>query len=170
MQLARRANARPARRVWWCLPLILGFVLVQPNVLLHAASNIAVVADAAKADNLPAVRQLIKEHADVNGPANDGSTALLWAAYHSNAEMAKALLAAGAAVDAANHYGVTPLLQASRNGDIQVMQALLDAGAEPTRWHAEGETPLMAAWTPLNCCFLKARSSTPRIRFRKRTR
>ncbi|MGH9646982.1 MAG: ankyrin repeat domain-containing protein [Bryobacteraceae bacterium] len=145
MHSARRANARPARHVWWCLPLLLGFVLMRPDVLLHAASNIAAVADAAKADDLPAVRKLIKEHADVNAPANDGSTALLWAAYHSDVEMTKALLASGATVDAANHYGVTPLLQASRNGDAQVIQALLDAGAEPTRWHAEGETPLMAA-------------------------
>jgi ankyrin repeat protein len=103
------------------------------------------MADAAKADDLPAVHKLIQEHADVNAAANDGSTALLWGAYHSNAEMTKTLLAAGAAVDAANHYGVTPLLQASRNGDVAVMQALLDAGAQPTRWHAEGETPLMAA-------------------------
>jgi ankyrin repeat protein len=103
------------------------------------------VADAAKADDLSAVAKLIKEHADVNGAVNDGSTALLWAAYHSNVEMTKALLAAGASVDAANHYGVTPLLQASRNGDVEVMRALLDAGAQPTRWHPEGETPLMAA-------------------------
>ena len=145
MQSAKRASARPVRRAWWCLPLMLGFVLVRPNALLQAASNVAAVADAARADDLPAVRKLIKEHADVNTPANDGSSALLWAAYHSDVEMTKALLAAGAAVDAANHYGVTPLLQASRNGDVEVMRALLDAGAEPTRWHAEGETPLMAA-------------------------
>jgi len=124
---------------------MLGFVLVRPHALLQAASLAPAVADAAKAEDLPAVRKLIKEHADVNAAANDGSSALLWAAYHSNAEMTKALLAAGAAVDAANHYGVTPLLQASRNGDIEVMRALLDAGAQPTRWHAEGETPLMAA-------------------------
>ncbi len=114
-------------------------------LVLQAASNTAAVADAARADNLSAVRSLIKEHADVNTPANDGSSALLWAAFHSNAIMTKELLAAGAAVDAANHYGVTPLLQASRNGDVPVMQALLDAGADPTRWHPEGETPLMAA-------------------------
>jgi len=116
-----------------------------PDVLLHAASSTAAVAEAAKADNLPAVRKLIKERVDVNALANDGSTALLWAAFHSNAEMTKDLLAAGAAVDTANRYGVTPLLQASRNGDVEVLRALLDAGAEPTRWHAEGETPLMAA-------------------------
>ena len=145
MRSARRSSAGPVWHGWWCLPLMLGFVLVRPNSLLHAAPNLTAVADAAKADDLPAIRKLIKEHGDVNAAANDGSSALLWAAYHSDAEMTKALLAAGAAVDAANHYGVTPLLQASRNGDIEVIRALLDAGAEPTRWHAEGETPLMAA-------------------------
>jgi uncharacterized protein len=146
MQSVTIASARSLRHVWWCLPLImLGFMLVRPHAILQAASNVALVADAAKADELPAVRKLIKDHADVNAPSSDGSSALLWAAYHSNAEMTKALLAAGATVDAANHYGVTPLLQASRNGDVEVMKALLDAGADPTRWHAEGETPLMAA-------------------------
>ncbi len=129
----------------WCLPLLIGFILVRPNVLLPASYNVAAVADAARADDLPAVLKLIKDHVDVNGPANDGSSALLWAAYHSDAEMAKALLSAGAWVDTPNHYGVTPLLQASRNGDVEVMRALLDAGADPTRWHPEGETPLMAA-------------------------
>jgi ankyrin repeat protein len=145
MQPEKRASARPVQRIWLSLPLMLLFVFMPPSALLHAASNVALVTEAARADDLPAVHKLIKERADVNAPANDGSTALLWAAYHSNAEMTKELLAAGAAVDAANHYGVTPLLQASRNGDIEVMRALLDAGAEPTRWHAEGETPLMAA-------------------------
>jgi ankyrin repeat protein len=118
--------------------------VVRPHALA-AAGNTAAVADAAKADDLPAVAKLIKEHADVNAAANDGSTALLWAAYHSNVEMTKALLAAGAGVDTANRYGVTPLLQASRNGAVEVIQALLDAGAQPMRWHPEGETPLMAA-------------------------
>jgi len=147
MPSARTATAKHVWPIGWCLPLLLGFVLMlmRPSVPLHAASNTAAVADAARADDLPAVRKLIKEHADVNTPANDGSSALLWAAYHSNAQMTKELLAAGAASDAANHYGVTPLLQACRNGDVEVIKALLDAGAEPTRWHAEGETPLMAA-------------------------
>jgi len=145
MRTARRSSVRPVRRLWWYLPLMLGFVLVRPNALLQAASNVTAVADAARADDLLAVRTLIKDRGDVNAAANDGSTALLWAAYHSDAEMTKALLAAGAVVDVANHYGVTPLLQASRNGDVEVIRALLDAGANPTRWHAEGETPLMAA-------------------------
>ncbi|MGA2882128.1 MAG: ankyrin repeat domain-containing protein [Bryobacteraceae bacterium] len=145
MDLTKKASAKSARYLGWYLPLMLGFVLVRPHALLQASSNIAAVADAAKADDLPAVRSLIKEHADVNAAANDGSSALLWAAFHSDAEMTKALLAAEARVDTPNHYGVTPLLQASRNGDVEVMRALLDAGADPTRWRPEGETPLMAA-------------------------
>ncbi len=145
MQSAKRATARPVRHIWWCVLLMLGFATVRPDALLAATSTISAVADAARTDDLAEVRRLIKEHADVNGPANDGSSALLWAAFHSDAEMTKALLAAGAWVDTPNHYGVTPLLQASRNGDVEVMRALLDAGADPTRWHPEGETPLMAA-------------------------
>jgi ankyrin repeat protein len=145
MDSATRASAKSARYIGWCLPLVLGFVLARPDARLEAASNIAVVADAAKADDLPEIHKLIKEHADVNAPANDGSSALLWAAFHSDAEMTKALLAAGAWVDTPNHYGVTPLLQASRDGDVEIMRALLEAGANPTRWHPEGETPLMAA-------------------------
>src|SRR5579859_1204007 len=148
MQSTRRASIASIKlvwRVWWCLLLVLGLATVERNGMLQAAPNIAAIADAAKTHDLPAIRKLVKEHADVNAPATDGSSALLWAAFHSDAEMTKALLAAGAWVDTPNHYGVTPLLQASRNGDVEVMRALLDAGADPTRWHPEGETPLMAA-------------------------
>jgi uncharacterized protein len=144
MNPAKRAGAKSMRNVWCCLPLI-GFVLAGPQTPMHAASSTAAVADAARTDDLPEVHKLIKEHVDVNAPATDGSSALLWAAFHSDAEMTKALLAAGAWIETPNHYGVTPLLQASRNGDVEVMRALLDAGADPTRWHPEGETPLMAA-------------------------
>lgn len=145
MQSLRRTSARLVQRMWWCVPLMLGLVLAHPDTILRAATNATAVVDAARTDNLTAVRKLIAERADVNAPTNDGSSALLWAAFHSNEPMTKALLTAGASVDAANRYGVTPLLQASRNGDVAVMRALLDGGANPTRWHAEGETPLMAA-------------------------
>lgn len=145
MGSAKKATAISVRPGWLCLVLMLAFALPRPDAQLQAASNTAAVVEAARADDLSEVRKLIKEHADVNTPANDGSSALLWAAFHSNVEMTKALLAAGAAVDAANHYGVTPLLQASRDGNVEIMRALLDAGAQPTRWHPEGETPLMAA-------------------------
>ena len=144
MQFPTTANATPLRHLRFGLPLLMGFVLVGNTAPVQAAS-ITAVAEAARADDLTEVRRLLKEHGDVNAVANDGSSALLWAAFRSDAEMTKALLAAGAAVDVANHYGVTPLLQASRNGNVEMIRILLDAGAQATRWHAEGETPLMAA-------------------------
>ena len=135
MQSSRRASAGA----------VLGLVLVLIIAPLQAASSVTAVVDAAKADNLAAVKRLIADHAEVNVAGADGSSALLWAAYHSDVDMVKALLAAGALVDVENHYGVTPLLQASRNGDVDTIRTLIEAGAQPTRWHAEGETPLMAA-------------------------
>ena len=142
---ARLASANTVRQIALCLLAVLGFALGRGEFALRGASSGAPVADAARGDDLAAVQKLIKEKADVNAPANDGSVALLWAAYHSNVEMTKALLAAGAAPDVPNRYGVTPLIQASRGGDLDTIRTLLDAGANPTRWHAEGETPLMAA-------------------------
>lgn len=116
----------------------------QPGDLLQAVGDSPVVT-AARTDNLSAVQALVAERADVNAPGRDGSTALLWAAYHADLEMVQALVAAGATVDAANAYGVTPLLQASRTGNAAVVRALLAAGADPLLAHPEGETPLMAA-------------------------
>ena len=43
-------------------------------------------------------------------------TALHWATYHDDREMAGQLLRAGASVKAANRYGVTPLALACTNG------------------------------------------------------
>jgi uncharacterized protein len=89
--------------------------------------------------------ELIGSGADVNAAARDGSTALLWAAYHHDVQMVHALLEAGADPNVANRYGVTPLLQASRTGDAPVIQALLGGGADPNLAHPDGETALMAA-------------------------
>jgi ankyrin repeat protein len=91
------------------------------------------------------VRALLSGGADVDSATNDGSTALLWAAYNSDVDMVEALIAAGAAVDAANQYGMTPLLQASRTGDAPVIKLLLDAGAKVELRHPDGSTALMAA-------------------------
>jgi ankyrin repeat protein len=112
---------------------------------LGATAATSPIADAARAHDLGAVQTLIGSGEDVDLAAADGSTALLWAAYHADAEMINALLAAGANPNAANRFGVTPLLQASGTGDVASMRALVDGGADPKLAHPEGQTPLMAA-------------------------
>lgn len=103
------------------------------------------IVDGARTGSLAKVREQIAAGADVNVPARDGSTALLWAAYHSDPEIVQALVAAGADANVANKFGVSPLLQASRTGDAALIALLLDAGADIDLVHPDGETALMAA-------------------------
>ena len=91
------------------------------------------------------VRALLNQHADVNAPQVDGMTALHWAAYHDDVEIAGLLLRAGANVKAANRYGVTPLSLACTNGNGAMVELLLKAGADPNAALPGGETPLMTA-------------------------
>jgi ankyrin repeat protein len=128
----------------WLLASVLFLLFVFPSFRGQAAGDGPLVT-AAKDNDVAAVRAQLAKRVNVNEYARDGSTAILWATYHSNLEMAKALIAAGAAVNTPNHYGITPLLQASRTGDAPMVAALLTAGADVAVTHPEGQTPLMAA-------------------------
>ena len=108
--------------------------------LLGAGSD-APLADAAEKLDRAAVRALLDQHADVNAPQVDGTTALHWAAYQDDLETAALLVRAGANVKAANRYGVTPLSLACTNGNGAMVELLLKAGADPNAALPGGETP-----------------------------
>jgi uncharacterized protein len=103
------------------------------------------VADAAMQGNTVAVRTLLAQKADVNAPQADGATALHWAAYRGDKELADMLLRAGANARAANREGATPLWLASVRGDAAIIAALLNGGADPNEALPLGRTPLMLA-------------------------
>ncbi len=103
------------------------------------------LADAAKKDDLKAVRTLVGQKVDVNEPQADGTTALHWASYQDDLEAAKLLLQAGANSNTANRYGMTPLSLACTNGNGAMVELLLKTGADPTAALPGGETPLMTA-------------------------
>jgi ankyrin repeat protein len=109
-----------------------------------AADN-PTLADAAEQRNATLVRTLLAKHADVNTAQVDGMTALHWAVYHDDTEMAGLLVRSGANVNATNVYGVPPLSLASMNGNAAVVKALLDAGANANALQPGGETVLMTA-------------------------
>jgi ankyrin repeat protein len=114
------------------------------------------VADAAMRGDVAAVRALIAKKADVNAPQGDGATALHWAVFKGNREMATVLMRAGASPKAANREGVTPLWLASVNGDATMIRALIEGGADANETLPLGRTPLMLAARTGNVEAMKA--------------
>ena len=110
-----------------------------------AAPPEAPLADGAKRGDWAAVRTLVEAGAEVNARQGDGSTALHWASYRDNREIAALLVRAGAEVNATNDLGATPLWAACENGSSAMVTLLLEAGADPNRALPFGETPLMTA-------------------------
>jgi ankyrin len=103
------------------------------------------VADAAMKGDRAAVRALITQKADVNAPQVDGATALHWAIYRDDAEMADVLIRAGANVKVASRDGVTPLAMAALYGNPSMILKLLKAGADAKEVGTNGQTALMLA-------------------------
>ncbi|HVG83765.1 MAG TPA: ankyrin repeat domain-containing protein, partial [Vicinamibacterales bacterium] len=121
--------------------------LVAACVLaLNLGAAAATVPDAAMNGDRDAVRQLLKQGADVNAVQGDGVTALHWAATRGDAEMASMLLVAGANHRAATRFGgYQPLHVAAERGSATVVRALVTAGADANATTARGTTPLMLA-------------------------
>src|SRR5215831_7824137 len=102
--------------------------------------------DAAMQGDRAAVQSLLAAKADVNTPQGDGTTALHWAAYREDLEMARLLVKAGADVKAATRIGVmTPLFMAAKTGNAAMVELLVSAGSEINRANSNGTTPLMLA-------------------------
>jgi ankyrin repeat protein len=125
--------------------LFKSFFVLMAGVVSAASLDMR-LADAAMNGDRDAVRALLQKHADVNGAQGDGSTALHWAAYKDDLEMAKLLLAAGADVKAKTREGeITPFFMACSNGDAAMVEAMLKAGADANSVKTNGTTVLMAA-------------------------
>ena len=123
-----------------------GLLLALTGAHADAAAPPGVaLADAARRADWATVRTLLAEGADADAREGDGSTALHWASYHENREVADLLIRAGAEIDAANDLGVTPLWAACESGSPAMAETLLAAGADPNRALPFGETLLMTA-------------------------
>jgi ankyrin repeat protein len=100
--------------------------------------------DAVKAGNKAAANTMIEQHADVNTPELDGTTALHWAVHQDDLTLVDRLLRAGANAKASNRYGITPLAEAAVIGNPAMIGKLLKAGADANEKNGDGQTPLMA--------------------------
>jgi ankyrin repeat protein len=124
--------------------LPIGVGLLTLCLSAFATSN-SPLADAAMNGDRAGVQSLLQQKADVNAAQADGATAIQWAAYRDDLEMADVLIAAAADIKLANREGATPLYLASLHGSAPMLEKLLKAGADPNTLGPEGETPLMLA-------------------------
>jgi uncharacterized protein len=123
------------------LMVALAVAFAQPD---PAGADQRLVQAAARAD-LAAVRMLLRERAEVNGPDADGSTALHHAVWADDLAMTDELIKAGANVAATNVFRITPIYIATENGNAAIARRLLDAGANVNTTDSTGDTLLMAA-------------------------
>jgi ankyrin repeat protein len=110
-----------------------------------AHSLAAALADAAESGDWSAARSMLGESAAIDEAQADGTTALIWAAYHRNNDVVRELLESGADANATNRYGMSALYQASRVGDADMIATLLEHGADANAAMPEGDTPMMLA-------------------------
>ena len=117
-------------------------------VLYFAGQGAAIaspLADASETADWQRVADLLDAGSEVGETQPDGTTALIWASYHRNTDLARELLERGADPDATNRYGLTALSQAALQGEAGLVGALLERGADPNAALPEGDTPLMLA-------------------------
>ncbi len=124
----------------------IGLLCLGPAVMAAQADRQITLVDwarEAKRDSLLAA--ITSPGVDVNVKSADGSTALMWAAFHGDREMVNALLKAGAKANVANKYGATALTEAIRVGDLELFRTVLDAGADIEAPNPDKQTALMLA-------------------------
>src|SRR5262245_24130723 len=96
-----------ATRLATCLSIVLLLTGIA-----RATRCDTLLANAAEKRDWAAVRALLDQGADINLAQVDGMTALHWATFHDELDIAKSLVARGANVRAPNRYEVTPLAMA----------------------------------------------------------
>ena len=118
----------------------------------NAADNngeTALIAAAAAAENLEALKTLLEAGANPNAANNHGTKVLIIVAhYFEDPEAFKVLLEAGANPNSRSKNGYTALMVAAgtpMSRHPEVAKVLLDAGANPNATNDAGKTALMAA-------------------------
>jgi ankyrin len=113
-------------------------------VVVAAPAYSQTVVELVEAQRFDEALTQIAAGADVNAPSVDGTTALHWAAYFGNTEVAARLLRAEADPDTRNEYGSSPMGEAATVANVEMLELLLDAGADVESPNPEGQTALMA--------------------------
>jgi acid stress-induced BolA-like protein IbaG/YrbA len=98
---------------------------------------------AAFENDLPKVRELIRNGEDVNEREEDGTTALDLAVSHGNLKMIRRLLRNGANVNSVHTNGETALFWLTEENAVPTLKLLLRSGLNVNHTNVDGDTPLI---------------------------
>lgn len=101
--------------------------------------------EAANAEDVEKVKELIEQQVDLDATDEEGRTALMIATYNNDVHTVKALLDAGADVDIQDEMQNNCFLYAGAEGYIDILRLANDAGADPTITNRYGGTALIPA-------------------------
>ncbi|MBM62365.1 MAG: hypothetical protein CL484_05395 [Acidobacteria bacterium] len=127
---------------WFQASVCLGLCVACHGGLFAQNNGSVSLIEAIRQQDVALARSLLPD-SNLNAVQSDGATALHWAVYHDDLEMADLLISAGADPDIQNELGVRPLILACQNSNSVLVKSLLDAGAEANFAVGTGETGLM---------------------------
>jgi len=116
------------------------------GVFKDKGSAVIWLAEAAAKGDRQAVRDLVRQGADVNAQGESNFSVLQWALLNKNIDGMLALLEAGADPALTDEWGGTVMHYAAGMEDPKPLQALLNAGISPDlRDSLNGQTPIFEA-------------------------
>ncbi len=110
-----------------------------------ASEALARMSESLDTADIPRIRELIADGADVNARNKFGVTTLFMASEYGRTEIVNLLLAAKADVGIPRKDGATPLLQAAWKGHIEIARLLVAENAIVDAANKHGMTPLYLA-------------------------
>ncbi len=123
--------------------LVLALTLLGGFATIRAQGLVPPLIEAARNQDVEAVRHLLEQGVDPSATQPDGATALHWAIHWENESLTNVLIEAGADVTVANDLDITPLLMASATGNGPLIKRLLAAGSPADTASPGNETALM---------------------------
>jgi len=118
------------------------FNLLFFSGIIYAGDLDKGLAEAVAAGDIPKLRMLLDQGAEINARNKEGETTLMVAALEGRTDMVRFLIEKGADLNARDGVGATPLLYAALGGSVEAIKLLIDKGADPNAKTTDGQTAL----------------------------
>lgn len=121
---------------------------VTPSIMLSDSQKLILTSkliQAAEVGDITAIKQFLKEGADINGRDTRGRTPVMAATHSNQVAVVKALVLAGADINLRDHQLDNPFLYAGAEGLMDILRLAIEAKADTKLTNRFGGTALIPA-------------------------